>query len=300
MTNRNNYKDTTYTVAIEVSKSPTEVFNFITNLSQWWVEEFNGEKLKLNSEFELKVGEGHHSKNKVLEFIPNKKFVWVTTESLRTSDNFDWTGTKMIFELSQTNKGTQITFTYDGVIFEKDQDKLKEICDYCIKDLLYNRLESFTTTIEILKSSHDVFSCLTEVTKWWSKDFEGNSSQLNDEFVIHHPNQHYSKQKLVEVVQDKKIVWLVTDSTLYWLQNNKHEWTNTKIIFELTTAGNKTTLHFTHERLTPKMECYTMCEKGWTMIIKSWLLHFITHGTESPEMTKAAEIRNKILADKTN
>jgi len=176
MTNKHNYKDATYTVAIEVSKSPTDVFNFITNLSQWWVEEFKGEKLKLNSEFELKVGEGHHSKNKVLEFIPNKKFVWVTTESLRTSDNFDWTGTKMIFELLAISNGTRITFTYDGVVFEKDQDKLKEICDYCIKDLLYNRLESFTATIEIAKSSNEVFNCLTEVAMWWSKDFEGSSS----------------------------------------------------------------------------------------------------------------------------
>jgi len=123
---------------------------------------------------------------------------------------------------------------------------------------------------------------------------------LNDEFVIYHPNQHYSKQKLVEVVQDKKIVWLVTDSTLYWLQNNKQEWTNTKMNFELTTAGNKTTLHFTHEGLTPQRECYTICEKGWTMIIKSWLLHCITYGTEAAEMTMAAEISNKILADKTN
>jgi hypothetical protein len=115
---------------------------------------------------------------------------------------------------------------------------------------------------------------------------------LNDEFVIHHPNQHYSKQKLVEVIPNKKIVWLVTDSTLYWLQKDKHEWTNTKMIFEITTTGDKTVLNFTHEGLIPEMECYAMCEKGWTMIIKSWLFHFITNGTSSPEMSKAAEIRN--------
>ncbi|RTL60454.1 MAG: SRPBCC domain-containing protein [Sphingobacteriales bacterium] len=205
----------------------------------------------------------------------------------------------MIFELTPTNHGTLITFTYDGVVFESDQNKLKEICDYCIKDLLYKGLESFTTSIEIINTPEEVFNCITEVTKWWSKDFEGNSKNLNDEFVIHHPNQHYSKQKLIEVIANKKIVWLVTESELNWLKNNKSEWTNTKMFFELTTRDNKTSLHFTHYGLIPEMECYAMCEKGWTMIIKSWLLHFITYGTESPEMTKAAEIRNKILADKT-
>ena len=299
MSTDNNYKTATYTVAIEVAKPSNVVFNHIIQLSKWWVEEFVGEELKLNSEFILKVGDSHFSKNKVLEFVPYKKFVWATTESKRTSDNFDWTGTKMIYELSPTNNGTLITFTYDGVLFESEQDRLKEICDYCIKDLLYKYLESFTATIETSKSPQEVFNCLTEVTKWWSNDFEGYSSQLNDEFVIYHPNQHYSKQKLVEVVLNKKIVWLVTDSTLYWLEKNMHEWSNTKMIFEISNTADKTILHFIHEGLVPEMECYTMCEKGWTMIIKSWLLHFLTNGTPSPEMTKATEIRNKFLAHKT-
>lgn len=157
--------------------------------------------------------------------------------------------------------------------------------------------ESMTTKIEVAASPLKVFHCITDVGKWWSTDFEGSSISLNDEFVIHHPDQHYSKQKLVEVIPNKKMVWLVTDSNLYWLQNNKHEWTNTKMIFEVTTAGNKTILTFTHEGLTPEKECFAMCEKGWSIIIKSWLFHFITYNTPSPEMTKAAEIRDQMLSD---
>ena len=156
---------------------------------------------------------------------------------------------------------------------------------------------SFTTRIEVDNSPEDVFNHLKDVTKWWSKDFEGSSGQLNDEFIIHHPNQHFSKQKLVEVIPNKKIVWLVGESTLYWLQKDKHEWTNTKMIFEITTAGDKTILHFTHEGLVPEKECYAMCEKGWTMIIKNWFVHFLAYEKESPEMNKAAEIRNRILED---
>ncbi len=156
--------------------------------------------------------------------------------------------------------------------------------------------KSFTATIEVEKSANDVFNAIKEVPKWWNcEDFEGNSAKLNDEFIIHHPNQHYSKQRLIEVIPDNKIVWLVTESKLYWLKDDKEEWTNTKMIFDITTKGTKTILHFSHDGLVPEKECYEMCEKGWIMIIKDWLFHFITVGSPSEEMSKAAEIRNRIF-----
>jgi hypothetical protein len=265
-----------YTAVIEVTKLSNFVFKHIIELSKWWVEEFVGEELKLNSEFILKIGDGHFSKNKVIEFVPHKKFVWVTTESKRTSDNFDWTGTKMIFELSPKNEGTQIIFTYDGVIPDGEQGRLKEICDYCIKDLLYKYLESFNATIAVSKSPQEVFKIITAgVSKWWGgKDLSGNSINLNDEFVVHHKDAHYSKQKLVEVIPD-----YVTDGTLHWLKKDKHEWTNTKMIFEIGTKGTHTILHFTHHGLVPEKESFEKCSKGWNMVITDWLYSFISEGT---------------------
>jgi uncharacterized protein YndB with AHSA1/START domain len=272
--------NTTYTTAIEVTKSPGETFNQIIDLKKWWVEEFVGEGLTLNSEFILKIGNEHFSKNKVLEFVPGRKFTWVATESKRVADDFDWTGTKMIFELTPKGDNTLVAFTYDGVVLDVEQDRLKDICDYCIRNLLYNHLESFTTTIEIAKSPQEVFKILTdEVSKWWGgKDLSGNSTKLNDEFIVHHKEAHFSKQKLTEVIPGKKLVWHVTEGTLYWLQNDKQEWTNTKMIFEISTRGDKTILHFTHFGLVPSKECYAACKQGWTMVITDWLFHYITEG----------------------
>lgn len=137
----------------------------------------------------------------------------------------------------------------------------------------------FTATIEATKRPEDVFNYLTDVSKWWGgKDLEGESKKLNDEFIIHHKGAHYSKQKLVEVVPGKKIVWLVTESTLNWLKKDQHEWANTKMIFEISAKGDKTVLHFTHEGLVPEKECYLKCEQGWNMVIKDWLFNFIDNG----------------------
>jgi hypothetical protein len=79
------------------------------------------------------------------------------------------------------------------------------------------------------------------------------------------------------VVPDQKIVWLVTDSTLNWLKKDQQEWSNTKMIFEITTHGDKTLLHFTHEGLVPEKECYTMCEQGWNTIISDYLFNLISY-----------------------
>ena len=152
---------------------------------------------------------------------------------------------------------------------------------------------SYTTTIEVAQSPKEVFNAIKNVPKWWSKDFKGKSTDVNDEFIIDHPNMHYSKQKLVEVVPDKRIVWEVTDSNLNWLKKDKQEWTNTKMIFDIHKNGSKTILDFTHEGLIPEQECYAMCEKGWNIVIKDWLQHLITTGTESKDILNAAKIRDQ-------
>ena len=294
-----NYIKANYTTSIEVLKPVNVVFNHIINdVSKFWPEEFEGESTRLNDEFIFRSAGGHYSKNKVVELVPDKKIVWLVTESIRKTDNFDWTGTKMIFELIPHEKKTLLQFTYDGIVLKNESGRLAQICDFVIKENLYNLIESFTATIEVVKSPQEVFNAITDVTNWWSKDFEGSSTKLNDEFIINHPHQHYSKQKLVEVVPDRKMIWLVTESRLPWIKKNEEEWTNTKMIFEISTRDDKTVLRFTHHGLVPGKECYAMCEKGWNMIIKDWLFHLIIVGTPSAEMTKAADIRNQHFENK--
>ena len=133
-----NYKAANYTVEIEIAKSPDDVFNHVIDLSKWWPEEFEGESIKLNTEFVFRTGDSHYSKNKVVEFVPNKKVAWVATESIRKTDNYDWTGTKFIFELTPKADNTLLKFTYDGVVLENESDRLVQICDMTVKEFFYN------------------------------------------------------------------------------------------------------------------------------------------------------------------
>lgn len=281
------YINTSYSTSIELPRSATDVFNHLIELSKWWPEDYEGEPVELNTEFVFKTGEEHYSKNRITELELDKKLTWVTLESIRRSDGYDWTGTKMIFELTPVGDNTNIKFTYDGVVPEQEAERLMAICDMTLKDLFYNfimngkaKQNSFTISVSLDKSPHDVFKYLTQdVSKWWGgKDLLGNTTNLNDEFIVHHVGTHFSKQQIVEIVPDKKLVWLVTLSQLDWLEKDKAEWTGTKMIFELIPDDKKTIIRFTHEGLDPGKESYDRCSHGWSMVIKEWLYRFIMEG----------------------
>src|ERR1700759_5510166 len=130
-----NMQNVTYTVSMALAKSPHDVFNHLIELSKWWPEDYEGTDMQLNSEFVLKRGDSHYSKNRVIKFIPEQSFAWLTIRSNRESDGFDWTGTKMIFELAPKDNGTLLHFTYDGLGLENQFDSAVEICDLTVKEM---------------------------------------------------------------------------------------------------------------------------------------------------------------------
>ena len=135
----------------------------------------------------------------------------------------------------------------------------------------------FTTTITVDNSAKEVFNNINDARAWWQGEIEGESEHLNDEFTYRMLDFHYSKQKVVEIIPNKKVVWLVTDSKLSFTKNQS-EWTGTKITFEISEINNKTQIRFTHEGLTPKFECFGDCSNGWSLLIKESLYSLITTG----------------------
>ena len=142
--------------------------------------------------------------------------------------------------------------------------------------------QNYTASIKVDATPQEVFKSINNVTDWWTENTEGSSQKLNDEFTVRFGDIHYSNQKLVEFVPNKKVVWLVTDSRLSWIKD-KQEWTNTKISFEIISKGTYTQLIFTHIGLVPELECYNDCRKGWDQYIKDSLFRLLTSGKGLPD-----------------
>jgi len=135
----------------------------------------------------------------------------------------------------------------------------------------------YTTTILVDQTPKEVFNAINNVRGWWQGEIEGSTDKLNDEFTYHMAEIHFSKQKLIEVIPDKKVVWLVMESKLNFIKK-KSEWTGTKISFEISKKENKTQIHFTHMGLVPEIECYGGCSSAWSQLIEQSLFSLITTG----------------------
>lgn len=140
--------------------------------------------------------------------------------------------------------------------------------------------KDFTITLLVDKTPQEAFDTINDVRGWWTENLEGSSQKPGDEFTVRFDDIHMSKQKLVEVIQGKKVVWLVTDSKLNFVED-KQEWTNTKISFEIAEQDGQTQIKFTHFGLVPEVECYNGCSTGWTYYIGS-LYKLLTEGKGTP------------------
>ena len=137
--------------------------------------------------------------------------------------------------------------------------------------------QDFTTTLLVDQTPKQVFDAIKNPQNWWSGEVKGRGEKLNDEFTYRYKDLHFSKQRIVDIVPDQKLVWLVTESQINYAED-KSEWTDTKISFEISKEGNKTQLRFTHLGLDPKIECFESCSNSWSQLIQQSLFSLITTG----------------------
>jgi ketosteroid isomerase-like protein len=111
---------------------------------------------------------------------------------------------------------------------------------------------------------------------WWTTAVSGNPGPGGDlEFIFDRHNQKVVLH-VDEVTDPSRVVWSCD------MHTGHPEWEGTRIVFELIADGEEGgTLRFRHLGLTPALECYESCERGWDYFLAS-LLSYAQDGAGTP------------------
>lgn len=280
-----------FNTTLSVDQTPKQVFDAINNVRGWWAGDIEGNTDQLGEDFTYRYKEFHYSRQKLVELVPDKKVVWLVTESSINfvKDKNEWVNTKIIFDIVEKDGKTQIRFTHEGLTPQAEcYDACSNAWTGYITDSLRRYIssikteeEDFTTSLLVDQTPQEVYDAINNVRGWWSENIEGSTDRLLSEFDYHYQDVHRCKIKVIELVPGVRVVWLVMDN-YFKFTTDKSEWIGTKIIFEIGEKADQTEMRFTHRGLVPEYECYTVCHDAWSYYVKGSLRNLIATGKGGP------------------
>jgi hypothetical protein len=140
---------------------------------------------------------------------------------------------------------------------------------------------NYSVTINVNADPDEAFKKISQVNLWWAKNFIGKAVEEGDTFKVDF-GKTFVDFKVTEAVPGQRIVWLVTDCYLHWIEN-KREWNQTEVVWEISRKDGGSQIKMTHVGLVPTTECYNDCEAGWNGHIKESLVTLINENRGKPE-----------------
>jgi hypothetical protein len=141
--------------------------------------------------------------------------------------------------------------------------------------------QNLTFTFTVDQTPEEAFAAINNAREWWSGEIEGNTGTLGAEWSYRYKDIHYSRQRITELTPGKKVVWLVVDSYLQFVDDKK-EWNGTEVAFEISPKGDQSEVRFTHRGLNPDVECFDGCSSAWGFYINTSLKNLIATGKGQP------------------
>ena len=146
-------------------------------------------------------------------------------------------------------------------------------------------MKNYQFRVEIAAPAAAVFAALTTekgLKGWWTTTCEAGSGVGSRS--IFRFGKTYNVMRVEKVLPNQELIWKCLEQHHEAAElNRKDEWAGTTVKFRLESpSAAATVLHFEHEGLVPKLECYGICEQGWNHFLKSSLKSYVETGKGQP------------------
>lgn len=120
---------------------------------------------------------------------------------------------------------------------------------------------SYSSTFDVSASIDHAFRIAAQPSVWWGEMIEGSSMAKGQRFARNVPGTHYTSFEVTDYEPPTTMTWLVVESGK---ENEAEEWIGTQVEFAFAANGKGTTVTFIHHGLTPELNCFDTCARGWS------------------------------------
>lgn len=110
------------TLSFVADRPADAVFATINDVRGWWTGDITGPTDHLGAVFTYQHGDVHRSTQRVVEWTPDTRIVWLVTAAQLSfaAQPDEWVGTHVVFDLEPVPGGTGVRFTHVGLTPELD------------------------------------------------------------------------------------------------------------------------------------------------------------------------------------
>jgi hypothetical protein len=107
---------TDYCYTIQAPISAEEAADRIGRVSEWWVADVTGRATEVGDRFTVRFGEAFVD-FEISEAVLGERYVWRVTDCFLPwlTDKNEWTGTSVIWEVSESEGDTTVEITHEGL-----------------------------------------------------------------------------------------------------------------------------------------------------------------------------------------
>ena len=142
--------------------------------------------------------------------------------------------------------------------------------------------QSYTKEFTVSVKPELVYKAITkEIDEWWT-ELSNKVLQVGDKLTVQFEAETSWVMVVSETIDNHSLAWQVIEAN-HDLQNIsvKDEWNRTTINWKIEKNKMGSKVSFTHKGLTPALECYETCEKGWDYFLGS-LKSYLDTGKGNP------------------
>lgn len=156
-------------------------------------------------------------------------------------------------------------------------------------------LPGFTQTFTVPTRPHETFDAVANPAAWWNELIEGRADRVGDVFGFEVPDLHRARFEVIEA-NPHALAWKVIPF------GDEHpteleDWIGTVVRFQFIADPQGTRVTFTHQGLSPQLECYAMCSRAWAYHLQAGLQAMLSGGRAHPvTASNGAEIASIVGA----